>query len=284
METITYRNSQGAVIDFTGPIYRLIAIDGLGGVDADVQTESAPFLDGSVLLDVLLQERDIALTLRVKGSSYRDIVANRNRLGAIMNPKLGLGTLRVQKDDYVREIACVSSAVPMFASGLSNQNQSFQSAIVNLLAPDPYFNSENIEEQPAILPLFEFPFEGEVEMGEQQERRIINNDSDAPAPVMIEFFGPAVNPTITNLTTGEFIRVRRTLEEGDELYIDTNPNTREVSLILSDGTREDVTAWIDLASTFFSLGIGENDIEYSADDGIDMAVVNIFYKKRYTTA
>jgi Phage tail protein len=228
-----------------------------------------------------LQERAISLEVVILARDTTTLLRQRQHLASIFNPKLGPGTLRYENGETVREIEAVPDGVPVFPSGRENRGLTFQKALVNLLCPDPYWRSPEITEEPTFEPLFTFPFEGVFEMGMQRDQRIIVNDGDAPAPLIIEFHGPAVNPKITNITTGEFIKVNQTLQEGEVMKIDTSQGNKSVHFVQPDGTERNVFNWIDLNSTFFQLIVGENEIEYSADSDIQGAIVNIRYNKLY---
>lgn len=49
----------------------------------------------------------------------------------------------------------------------------------------------------------------------------IVNDGHVETPIEVEFHGPAENPRVTNLTTGEYVQVNRTLTSDDVLFINT---------------------------------------------------------------
>ncbi|WP_017728488.1 phage tail family protein [Halalkalibacterium ligniniphilum] len=281
MERITFINSRGDQISFTNSVYKLITIEGFGDVVADIQTEKSPSQDGGTFIDAVLEERPISLELKIKGADYNEVVRNRNRMSSVMNPKLGLGKLKVETDEITKYIDCIADSVPYYPSGSRNRGVNWQRALVSLRCPDPYWKSDDITEQPTFEPLFQFPFEGEFEMGIQRDERIIINEGDAPAPLRIEFYGPAANPIITNVTTGEFIKVNRTLGEGEYMRIDTTDGRKSVEFVAPDGSVTNVFGWIDLDSTFFKLVMGENHIVYSADSDIQGAIVNISYRKLY---
>ncbi|MGJ9385523.1 Gp37-like protein [Salipaludibacillus sp. CF4.18] len=68
-----------------------------------------------------------------------------------------------------------------------------------------------------------------------------------PCPIEIEFNGPATNPNVANLTTGEFIRVNRELFEGDKLIINTAfGNERKVVIVDQDGKEKSEWGYIDI--------------------------------------
>lgn len=124
---------------------------------------------------------------------------------------------------------------------------------------------------------FILPFRMKVR-GEPQKEII--NSGHVETPVEIEFHGPAVNPRITNLTTGEFIRIKRELTSDDTLYINTAFGKKTVE-IERNGIREDAFDYIDLASSFFSLQPGSNVVEYQSENGLDPQSVEIHYYNRY---
>jgi Phage tail protein len=282
MQRVIFTNARGQSVELKSSApFLLESIDGLGDVDADIQTQKAPFQDGSTYIDSVLQERPISIQITILTPDKPTLLQKRQYLASIFNPKLGPGTLRYENGETVREIEAVPDGVPVFPSGKDNRGPTFQKAIVNLLCPNPYWKSTEITEEPTFEPLFQFPFEGVFEIGIQRDKRIIVNDGDAPAPLYIEFYGPATNPVIMNKTTGEFIKVNQTLQEGEVMRIDTTPGKKSVYFVQPDGTERNVFNWIDLDSTFFQLVVGENEIEYSADSDIQGAVVNIKYHKLY---
>ena len=124
---------------------------------------------------------------------------------------------------------------------------------------------------------FTLPFKMK-ERGEPQKNII--NTGHVETPVEIYFHGPAVNPKITNLSTGESIRIKRELTTDDVLYISTVFGKKKVEIIRND-TRTDAFDYIDLASQFFSLQVGDNVIEYTSENGLDPQNVEIKYRNRY---
>jgi hypothetical protein len=280
MQIITYTNSLGESLRLTGD-YLVSKVNGLGDVLAEIQRQKSPFQDGSTYLDSVLSERLITFEVDLIGNGENDISSKRQTLSRVFNPKLGEGIFRYQYGSTVREINATPEHVPAFLSGRESRSRFHQISMISLVCPNPYWKSLEITEEPAFEPLFQFPFEGEFELGMQRDQRIIVNDGDSPAPVYIEFYGPATNPIITNNTTGEYIKVNQTLGENEYMRIDTTRGKKSVEFVAEDGTVTNVFNWIDLGSTFFQLVIGENDIQYSADSDIQGAVVNIKYNKLY---
>lgn len=124
---------------------------------------------------------------------------------------------------------------------------------------------------------FTLPFRMK-QRGEPQKS--ILNEGHVETPVEIIFHGPAVNPKVTNLTTGQMIRIKQSLTSDDTLYINTAFRKKTVE-IERNGVREDAYDYIDLASEFFSLEVGENVIRYESENGLDPQSVEIRYCNRY---
>lgn len=279
MQRVTFTNSRGQSIELSNRApFLLSKIEGLGDVDADTQMQKAPFQDGATYTDSVLQERPITLEIGIIGDNPQDVQAKRSFFASVFNPKLGEGLLIYENDSGIREIKAVADGVPAFPSGSENRGNTFQRSLINLICPDPYWKSPQVTEEPmaAFVPLFEFPFDDEFEVGSQGDKRTFINDGDSPTPVLIRFRGPAVNPEIRNNTTGEIIRVNRTLGPGDELVINTAEGEKSVEI-----NGEDVFSWIDLDSDFWKLAIGENEIEYRADSGQAEATLTIEWQEKF---
>lgn len=285
METVTYTNPLGQSVKFADAPFFIQSVTGLGDVSANIQLQKSAYNDGSSFIDALLDEREIGLDFLIVANAearetYGDVSRMREHVASILNPKLGPGVLTYENERIVRLITCVADSVPQFNDG-GDRTEMIQNGSVNFIAPDPYWKSTKIEEEPAFKPLFQFPFSGPFQMGLQQDKRIINNDGNAPTPIFIEFHGPATNPKIINNTTGEFIHVKQNLLEGERMIIDTSADNKTVCFVSEDGTSRNVFHWITLDSTLFNLQIGENEIEYTADNDIQGAIVNISYNKLY---
>lgn len=286
MEKITYTNVRGESIVFDGPPFYLVSVNGLGDVGANVQRKKAPYQDGSSRIGSTLDERVIPIEFLIVGDDYAEVSERRIQMSRILNPKLDEGTLRYENDYVVREISVSAESVPFFPDGSGNRITEMQKGLVTLVASDPYWKSTTIVEEPmaAFVELFEFPSDyweldadGDIyfEMGIEGERRHFTIDGDSEVPIQITFNGPSTNPVIHNLTTNEFIKVNRTLNQGDVLFIDTENATVEINGV-------NAFNWIDLGSTFWKLQIGENIVEYTADDGAADAELVIKWQERYT--
>lgn len=279
MFKLIFTNSQGVEIELFGRPFRLSKVEGLGDVQADVQSQRAPYQDGDTTIDVVLQPRYMTVELKIYGKDAAETEANRRKFASIFNPRLGEGVLKYVRGEEEKVISVLAESVPVFPDGPTNRQPTFQKSLLYLKAPNPYWRGASVTEEPAFEPLFEFPFEGEFEMGMQRAQRIIHNDGDAPAPLQIDFFGPAQSPVIENLRTGEFIRINRSLAENETFKIDTEKNT--LFYVDDEGNKTNVFHWIDPFSDFFKLELGDNEITCHCAISNNQKDFDIRYQKLY---
>lgn len=157
------------------------------------------------------------------------------------------------------------------------------SCLLELSCMDPMFNDilQSSEQISTWVGGWKWKFKLPFRMKQRGEpRKNIINEGHVETSVEIEFHGPAVNPQIFNLTTGEFIRIERELTSDDILYINTAFGEKKVEII-RDGSREDAFDYLDLDSQFFSLQVGDNVIEYQSENGLAPQSVQIYYYNRY---
>lgn len=282
IEKVTYINARGQTIELSNSRpFLLQSVEGKGDVGADIQTQKAPYQDGASYVDSLLQMRAIALKVSILADSQEGLMEQRQLLASVFNPKLGLGKLVYSKGDTEREIQAAVENVPVFGVGKENNGMRFQRTIINLLCPSPFWediNSENYKLED-FVGNFRFSFHFPVRFATRGDSKLLINKGDVPTPITVEFRGPVINPRITNLKTGEFIKVNREIPAGFKLILDTTFGNKRVEIVGPDGMVSNAFHYIDLASTFFNLDVGENQFSFITDSGSPEVYVE--YKHRY---
>ena len=135
MEKLTYINSLGeSVILSNRPPFLLSGIDGLGDVEADVQTQKSPYQDGSTHVDSLLKERFINLQVSIVGKTKEHVSELREQLSRVFNPKLR-GIVIYENGRVKRQIVASSEHVPKFPFG--ERKGRTQVSLVNLICLNP---------------------------------------------------------------------------------------------------------------------------------------------------
>ena len=280
-EKVVYKNSRGQSIELTNRLpFLLESVEGRGGVEADVQTQTAPYQDGATYIDTLLSTRGLTLNVNIMADNRDELNSLRQSIGTVFNPKLGIGTLIYSNGATEREIEVVVDGSPAFPVG-DAKGRWFQRTSINLVAPNPYWQDVAVENYKLedFVGSFKFKFRLPVKFSARGDSRVLFNKGDVPTPILVEFRGIAVNPKITNLETGEFIRVNRTIEQGYKLIIDTSFGQKRVEIVAPDGTTSNAFHYIDLDSTFFSLDLGETRFGFITEGG--NPEVYVTYKHRY---
>lgn len=284
MSKVIFTNKNGQSIELINSApFLLLTIDGLGDVDADIQTQKAPFQDGSTFIDSVLNERPIYIQAVIMADDNESLIKQRQYLASVFNPKLGEGILRYEVAGVVRELKAIADNVPAFPSGPENRGHYFQKTIINLICPSPFWVEPyfEINEMAAWIGGMEFLLTLPMLFAEQGDQRTITNVGDVETPVEIEFYGPATTPTISNLTTGEMIKVKKNLTADEKLIINTAFGNKSVTLVDAFGVESNAFHYIDLNSTFWNLVKGDNVIKYETGSIENQAKVLIKFKNRY---
>lgn len=276
-EKIIYENDRGQKVEIAYSFpYFLQQLLGADGTDADITKVKGVGQDGTSITNVRLADRSLQILGAIKGDTKEEIARYRGKLLQVFNPKTK-GWLQYEYGDIKRRIRCQVEKAPAF----SKQNRSFkyQDFLIDLLCPTPFWldEIETSEEIVTWIGGMKFPLvlPTAFAMKGPKVKNIINQ-GDVETPVRIEFAGPATNPRITKRDTGEYIQVNRQLVHGDTLVVTTDFGAKRVEI-----NGQNAFNWIDMGSTFWSLGVGDNVIEYSSDDPVEPASVSISYRNRY---
>lgn len=280
MRKITFENQRGETIEFAyGPLL-ITSLTGIGEVDADIQGQQAPYQDGDSYIDTLLQPRFIDLEGSILKTNLIEIKQHRQHILRVCNPKLGPGKITLELDGDVKEIHGVLDGTP----SLPERGQDvWQKFMLTWKCPDPYWQDPNQTSKPlqSYVGNFTLPTMFPFELGVAGSRTELINSGDVPAPVLIEIRGQTTNPQIFNRTTGEYIRINRTIAKGETIFINTHPGNKYVEIHDEDGNIQQGFGYLDHDSTLFTLEIGPNVIEHVADAGNPDSLVSVTWQSRY---
>ncbi|SHJ25241.1 Phage tail protein [Clostridium cavendishii DSM 21758] len=254
--------------------YKLVSIEGLEGAAYEVNINKNNQYDGGYIENKRINSREI--TIVAEFPIIEEAERERQELIKFFNPKKS-GVLTVNYGGYERDIVYEVEKFKETRSSLY-EPLSFQ---LDLICPDPYFKDSIIAETiNTWIKGWKFKFKLPFKFKQKDEnKKNIYNKGHVKTPVEIMFKGPAVNPSVINHRTGEFIKVIKTLTSDDTLFITTEFGNKKVE-IESNGIRKNAFNYIDLDSTFFSLEVGDNLIEYNTES-LEPQSVEIKYKNRY---
>jgi hypothetical protein len=282
MQSLTFENERGTITVGNSKPYFLQSVDGVSGLTANTERQRSPFQDGSTYIDSRYNNRNIFLRIVITADDYDTLNTRKRTLANIFCARLST-KITYTNGTYTKTIDSYVETTPNFSQ--PDKTKQSQTAFISLICTQPFWQDETESGKTFSISLGNFIFPLNITEGYEIEteginRVTINNEGDVETPVLITFEGPATNPTILNETTGEYIKVTKSLFAGEKLIINTEFGNKEV--IFDNGsTQTNAFGLIDLNSTFFQLQTGNNVISYSADFGVDTATVNIKYRNRY---
>lgn len=288
----TLKMGPGEDIDIT-------LVTGLESSELDISTSDNALVDGASVDGKKIKPRPIHIEASFRNNKNNP--ENRARVIKFFNQKY-TGKALITNMGVSRNIEYELEGWT-FASVRNMDNR--LKILVDLLCPDPYMlNVDNFGKNMAnISALFAFPWRmlstrmtsgkldypdkargmllGGMTMGYRTlyKEVVLANDGDVPTGVQIQFVatrGSVTNPKITNTGTGQYMRCNVAMQQGDILLIDTNDRHQVITL---NGVN--YYQHIDRKSEPFKLAVGDNYLEYDADENYTNLDVNLFYTPKY---
>lgn len=262
MYSVTYKSDSGKEI--------LLGKD--GGMVCDVNLGDGLSVDMSITQGFLqvgesVQGQSIGgKTIKIKGVIFESIYARKQALRDIFTP-FSAGYLIFEEKYKIRVHV---KSTPTFSPRKEDGRFTMQ-----LFAPMPFFYSifERSELVGKVEPRFSFPVNyAETHLfGEISSKRdlSLNNDGNVLVPYVLELnsITGSTNPVFSNLNTFEFLKLNGVLEIGESVKIYRN----EDGILRADLTRGgeviDILSWIDEASNFYNLNVGENLVAINDEGG-----------------
>lgn len=286
--SLTYTNARGEFVSFdTKAPYRLLSVDDLGGLEAVQQTVQSPYQDGVTPVgEAYFDMRTLDVKVAILSPNMTDAIRN---LNAILNPRIGLGSLLYWVDGLARSLDKVKiRTMPSLPDDPGSAGFSIQIVHIFFDAYDPLYTdgTDTVITVESGSDLLEFPLDivagmefDTISVGDV----VATNVGDVAAPFSLGIDGPTDAPlVVTNDTTGEKITINAALLGGERLTITTGIG--DTNVILSDlatGEAESAFQYIDIANTtFFLLVPGNNRLTVTVA-GTDAESVTIRFRNRY---
>lgn len=262
---------------FDGSRFAVSNYSGIDAADFEFVTEENLHGIGSRLRRRKMLPRNITLEVDYRG--YADRADIRQELLAFFDP-FHTGTLYINYMGTRRQIDYEVAKPPTFSSKNVFETLSF---LLELTCMDPALLSDigYSEQISTWVGGLKFPFRLSFHLRRRGESQTaVTNGGNMDTPVLVEFHGPAVNPVVTNVTTGERIKVNCTLAEGEILEINTDFGVKSVYRV-TGSNRESLNQVIDISSRFFWLRPGTNYLSYDSDNKETVHKVAITWHERY---
>lgn len=287
MDRLIFTNANGQQIEISNASsYKWTNVEGLGEASVSLQTTTSPYQDGATNVGgAYFNTRTIKIDLVI---SDPDLAVATRRLNAVLNPKLGLGTLTLDRDGDVKVLSKVRTRMLPSLPGGESRGAGFQVSYVIFEAFDPLYEDQGETEATVNTGanVFGFPlaigtayrFDYTNTIGIQ-----VNNTGDVECPITVILDGPKSSPLmIDNMTSGKKIVVTMDLLANERLTITTAvDNTNVVKTNTSTGVETVAFQYIDVAQTdFFSLAIGSNTLRITAGEA-EVEEATVKFKNRY---
>lgn len=304
-QSMTVTNARGDTLDLpirdpmsTG--YNVVAIDGLGPVDAVLQTSNTVTTDGVLFNGARKDEREITITLTYYPESGKNVEDLRHGTYLYFPEKEEVTLVFRAETRSVRTTGIVES------NEISIFSEKESSSIV-IKCPDPWFRIDDevnrITSFSNVEPVFEFPFNwtdnpvaepNALWFGSIQNLHSKNitydGESEVGVTIRMSFDAPVNNIRIYNEDAGQEIDIFTDkvaqiitdgIKKGDELVICTISKQKSVEVI-RDGISYNILNAINRDVRFITLHKGSNTIVYSADSGVDSIHLSIENETLYT--
>lgn len=280
MEKFIYTNTRGKSItfDYAGD-YLIDSYDGLTSTDIEPIAIKGYNQNGYTLGGLTLGARHINLNFLMRANTIDGLYTKRRELAEVFNPLLGEGTLTYENNILSKSIKCVATVLPT-----PTEKMGLMSLMnVELTANNPFW----FDSKESLLLLqgkvgglsFPLQFNKSLIFAYSGSNQDIEIKGDIPSPIRAEFTNAAYKPRLTLSNTGEFIEVNTTLEQGEKLVITTDYGNKNVLHYNSAGETASAFHLISLSSSFFSLPIGANHLEFHSETG--EPEVKIYYRNYY---
>lgn len=262
--------------------------DGLdwGSVPATHNTYNYPNQIGSSFSSTKVNERDIYITGyvfytptpeerelyadEVQAFAYSKIKELKRRLNELINP---IDIVRIIVDDYYVEGK--PSATPQYGINEADNNIYFCKFSFAIFCANPMFRQ--LIDTKTILSgefgIFHFPFILKpspyiMSTRVNYQLVIVENEGNIGVGGVITIVakGEVKNLKIENVNTGEFIKINKTLQDGEKIVINTNEGEEKSIIGYYQGVERSYLQYWDFEGTWLKFPIGIVTLGYSTDN------------------
>lgn len=280
---LTLKNDTGQ-IDFDSNDYVLTSVD-FGSIDATHTTAKGAGQTGERLINTSLDTRSIEIVGFIRAKNAADMMAKKAELHQMCDPRK---PFQVLPDDSL-SLTCNTTATVKFSSSKLLNNDSVAQFVIDAECFDPLFADavaryRKIAEWasnfiwPLSIPSTGFTF------ADRNDSLIttLTNSGDVETGMLIHFTASAtvVNPALTNIDTGEFIRINRTFVAGETVVINTNYGQESAYSYIGDSIQNVINS-VDLDSTFLQAPVGVSNLHFKANTNTTSMTVTIYFHQKY---
>lgn len=277
--TLILENETGEQINMTTTAnqYMTSEIDGLYPPAGTISTSTYAGMDGSYLNNAFIEKRNIVISFEMRGF---DIEKRRYQLYKV-----------VKTSRYIK-VYYKTSNIDVYTEGYVetcevNNFEQFTNGQISIICPDIYWYSTDtqIAEYSQVFGSFHFIFPDNDELFpigvyNAQNTMTIQNDGDETGFTLEISGGPAKNPTIHNIVTGEYMQISGDIEQGDIIRITTKTGNKTVTLE-HGGVVTNIINRLVSGSAWLNLREGENKFALGAASGLRNLKIRLIHRNAY---
>ena len=266
-KTFRYVNENGGTLVFEyANGYLINKPSGIDTVSVNLSQTQGINQVGGTVESKTVQPRPVTISGILVGA---DQSARKEALMSVVRPDLGG---KLYADDYYLN-------VHVTATPTIEPKEKFAHFQFSINAPYPYWQKDNAISQAlaGVQKMFKFPWNisRAYQFGQFMETQFMNiyNGGQLPVPFTATFFAKdeVVNPKIISVTTGEEMILNKTLVSGERVVVEITHDRTYVTSS-ADGN---IRGALDLDSSLFRLGVGDNVLKPDADSGANQMEVQI---------
>ena len=279
MYKLCIENALGELYDLTNrrDEYYILDIQGLTVPKVKVNTKEFAGFDGSSYNSSKVEERNIVINIMLRG----DIETSRQRLYRIFLIKREITIYFRNKYRSLK----IKGYTESIEGDLFVQQEQMQ---VSVICPKPFFEAENPTEAELseIVSGFQFPFSiksAGISFSEIYNYPVVvlNNPGDVACGATIEmkFLDYCRIPKITNILTGQILKLNGTFLANDKVTICTIPGNLSVKWYSSiDGEERNILSYFTSGSSWFEILPGNNLFRYEDGDKNEGYKVSLIFR------
>lgn len=267
-------------------LYKSDGID-WGSASAKHNTYNYPGQVGVSIYSSKINERDISITAWVyymlsekeqmtvpiserKTYAYNKIKKKKDILSGVFNP---VDTVRISTGGYYIEGKPAASV--RYGSDEADNNLYFCKFSVEIYCNNPMFKKETIVKKAISgdIPCFSFPFtltpQGYV-FGTRKNylTLVIENEGNVAigGRIILRARGTVVNPSVTNIETGEVMKINKTMVTGEEITITTVDGAERGVVGDIGGAKENYLKYWNFNNAWIKFQKGTSLVEYASEN------------------
>lgn len=258
-----------------------------GAIQASHQQYKYIGQKGVTIVGHTLGTRDIEIKGWIIAKTEQEMTERKMLLNRFFNP---LQLITLYYSDYSIDFYCQNTI--KYGTENKENNEVICHWVVDGIAPDPYFKKvkDNTYIASGVDGMFIFPLtikDNKIDslvFGGHKKTTIFDayNSGHIPTGFKVTFYarsGIVKNPKLIHINKQQYIQINKTLYTGESVEIDTNRGNRTVYGIYQD-VRQNYFMYKDLGSSWIELDVGKNEMNYTAEEGMDMldVIIDLNYK------